>query len=488
MTLVTEARSPWKKNVLIFLVALTSGVTVALGPMITPGLPILAQEFQKSPDVISTYLVGLFILWTGIFTFFTSAAASVWGKRVIYLTSGAALLALNAWGFFVKSFVEFVAMRLLQGFASAPYETLVTSTVQDIFFVHERGKKLAIWGFMITTGVLLGQVISGYIIENLGVKYTFGICALIYIPLLIATFFFVPETVYDRRVRSKDIDLDGDNKSSVRIDVSSDFQKPPVSALAVFRGRVSNQSFWKQVVKPFPLFIYPAVIFGGFIYGSFFTWLVVLGVVSVPMFSAPPYNLTPSQVGLTNLPLLFTGLVGAPISGWMADKVVRSMAKRNRGIYEPEFRLTLMIIGALLSTAGFIGLGSSVDMGAPIAWPLGFAAFHSLAIPFSTQAAYTYVVDCHPDDANQAFVTIGLAKGVLTFVATTFVSGWFEAQGAKKFFWTIGAINFGVCTLTIPMYIFGKRFRALVSFIDDRHRINTDQSKVARKIGSSISG
>jgi hypothetical protein len=46
-------------------------------------------------------------------------------------------------------------MRLMQGFASAPFETLVTSTVQDIFFVHERGQKLAVWGFMITTGVLL---------------------------------------------------------------------------------------------------------------------------------------------------------------------------------------------------------------------------------------------------------------------------------------------------------------------------------------------
>lgn len=70
--------------------------------MISPGLPILANEFQKSLDVISTYLVGFFILWTGIFTFFTSAAASVWGKRVVFVLSAVALLALNAWGFFIK--------------------------------------------------------------------------------------------------------------------------------------------------------------------------------------------------------------------------------------------------------------------------------------------------------------------------------------------------------------------------------------------------
>lgn len=144
--------------------------------MISPGLTILAEQFDKSLDVISTYLVGLFIFWTGIFTFFSSAAASVWGKRVVLVLSTIALLLLNAWGFFTtvsiknitnyynvigeltdcQTFEPFVVMRLLQGFASAPAETLVTSTVQDIFYVHERGQKVAVWGLMISSGVLFG--------------------------------------------------------------------------------------------------------------------------------------------------------------------------------------------------------------------------------------------------------------------------------------------------------------------------------------------
>ncbi|KEF56048.1 uncharacterized protein A1O9_07629 [Exophiala aquamarina CBS 119918] len=455
---------PWlRKNVLLVVIASASGVTVSLGPMISPGLPLLAMQYQKSLDMISTYLVGLFILWTGVFTFFTSAAASVWGKRMVFVLSAAALLALNAWGFFVKSFEEFVAMRLLQGFASAPFETLVTSTIQDLFFVHQRGQKMAIWGLMSTCGVLLGQVISGVIIERLGVKYTFGISAMIFVPLLIATFFFVPETVYQRGTHFKMVDIVSDEKITTTMTFRSNVpDHSQHSAYAVFRGRVSNESFLRQLIKPFPLFIYPAVVFGSFIYGSFFTWLVALSVLSVPMFAAPPYNLTPSQVGLTNLPLLVVGLVGSPVSGWMADKVIRCMAKRNNGIYEPEFRLTLMIPGALLSTIGFFGLGSSIAQGAKIGWPLAFISLHSLAIPFASQAAFTYVVDCHPEDANQAFVTIGLVKAILTFLVTTSVNGWFASQGAKMVFWSIGGLNLGICLLTIPVYVFGKKFRALV--------------------------
>lgn len=55
-----------------------------------------------------------------------------------------------------QNFVSLVVMRIVQGLASAPLETLVTSTVSDIFFVHERGQKIAIWGVMIASGVLLG--------------------------------------------------------------------------------------------------------------------------------------------------------------------------------------------------------------------------------------------------------------------------------------------------------------------------------------------
>jgi MFS family permease len=49
-------------------------------------------------------------------------------------------------------------MRVVQGIASAPLETLVTSTVSDMYFVHQRGTRIAVWGCMLASGVLLGYV------------------------------------------------------------------------------------------------------------------------------------------------------------------------------------------------------------------------------------------------------------------------------------------------------------------------------------------
>lgn len=49
-------------------------------------------------------------------------------------------------------------MRAIQGMASAPLETLVTSTVSDLFYVHQRGTRISLWGCMLASGVLLGFV------------------------------------------------------------------------------------------------------------------------------------------------------------------------------------------------------------------------------------------------------------------------------------------------------------------------------------------
>jgi MFS family permease len=199
------------------------------------------------------------------------------------------------------------------------------------------------------------------------------------------------------------------------------------------------------------------------VYGSYFTWLLTISVLSVTAFSSPPYNLGPAQIGLTNLPLLVVGLIGSPISGWLADWVAKSMARRNGGVFEPEFRLTLMLIATPLATAGFLGFGMSVQAGSPIVWPIFFMSLHSLSIPFASQASLTYVIDCHQKDANQAFVTINFTKAVFTFLATTYANGLYAKMGPKGVFDAITVINLLICSLTIPAYVFGKRFRGKIA-------------------------
>jgi MFS family permease len=462
--------SRMRKESIMLILAFSSGVTTALGPMVTPGIPLLAKKYNVSLDMAASLIIGFLAFWIGFTTFFTAAGANIYGKRPFFVISTVVLLGTNIWGYFTTSFPSLAIMRVVQGMASAPLETLVTSTVSDMYFVHQRGARISIWGMMLTSGVLLGQTIAGAIIENVSFEATFGISALIFIPIFMGVYFFVVETTYTgprpSLTPTKEEIIDekssADNKSFISIG-EEETKEPYSHQIHLFRGRLSTESFWTNVWKPVPLITYPAVLFSTVVYGSYFTWLLTISVLSVSIFSAPPYMLGPAQIGLTNLPLLAVGLLASPLSGWAADAIAKFMARRNNGVFEPEFRLVLMIPATLFATIGFLGFGISVQRGMPIVWPITFMSLHSLSVPFASTASLTYVIDCHPRDANQAFVTINFTKAVLTFAATTYANGWMAQMGPQGVFSVITAVNLGICGLTVPAYVFGKRFRSYVS-------------------------
>lgn len=161
------------------------------------------------------------------------------------------------------------------------------------------------------------QVISGFVIKNLGVNATFGICALWFALLLPVTYFCVFETTYVRkkvqmpfkecpdtpedmsskrgsvRIVSKEEEArDGERKGSadetkiripgmdgatgsikVKYIEEIDTEEPIRSResyrnrLRLFRGRIVDKRYWMGVWKPIPLIAYPAILFSTIVHG-----------------------------------------------------------------------------------------------------------------------------------------------------------------------------------------------------------------------------
>ena len=68
--------------------------------MITTGFEEISEAFNVDKDRISFNIVGVMQLSTGGGTFFSAAAAAVWGKRPAFLISVFSLCGTSAWGFF----------------------------------------------------------------------------------------------------------------------------------------------------------------------------------------------------------------------------------------------------------------------------------------------------------------------------------------------------------------------------------------------------
>jgi hypothetical protein len=327
-------------------------------------------------------------------------------------------------------------------------------------------------------------VISGFIIQSLGVQATFGVCAIWYAILIPCMYFIVLETTYPRKkivwdttvkegleIGKEDSMIAEEKGGKVVIEtiqISDDpkesLTKEPYSKrLRLFRGRLAKDSFWKGVIKPIPLILFPSILYSTIVHGAFFVWIMVEGLVSLQVLRAAPYKLTPSQLGLTKLPHTLSSFIFHPLSGFAADWVVKFMARRNDGIFEPEFRLVLMLIAVPISTVAFVGFGVAIEQKAKLVWIILWGTLQSVASPFATQAALTYVIDCHPQEINQAFVTINFTKSVVILLATSKVAGWYERVGPRTVFNTCAILNVAISSLTIPAYIYGKRFRSMVA-------------------------
>ncbi|OTA58932.1 MFS general substrate transporter [Hypoxylon sp. EC38] len=482
-----------KKDLMLFFICIDTAVVGAWGPMITPGFVEMTSQFGISYNKLNGDL-GYGILMIGLSCFVTNSMAVVWGRRPIFLLGNLLLFISSIGGFYAHSFNSLLGFRLIGCIGMSPFEVLVTTTIADIYFVHQRGVRLAAWGLCLSIGVGGGTIISGYIIQNLGWNWTYGICAIIFGIWIIVLFLFCPETAY-RRDDSLNTDLGTGQENMNQITGREDLKKAeggsagtediveveiePIERattnntgsekkhsywhdLKIFHGRVSDDPFWKVLARPFMMLIFPQVLFSFFAYGLTTSWLVVVGSVLAQLFTAPPYNFTVSGVGLVSIASLIGALIGAFVSGPIADWIIKMMSRRNGGIYEPEFRLVLIVITFVLGGMSFFGFGWSLQEQDPWIAPVIFYGLQYFSVGFMTIAVYGYLTDCHRDKAPEAFAAINL-RNIYSFGMNYFISDWISSQGPKEVFCIIGGIHVFICLCAIPMYIYGKRCRSWTS-------------------------
>jgi len=232
-----------------------------------------------------------------------------------------------------------------------------------------------------------------------------------------------------------------------------------VRSLRVFTGRYSYAPIWKIYTRPVILFFYPAVLWGFLIYGTTLTWIVVFSVINGVIFVAPPYNFTVSQVGLISLSPFILTIIGEIISGPLNDWICLRLTKKNKGIYEPEFRLVLITVVIVLGCVGFFGFGATVHYQTHWSGPVLTFGLANMALAFASTCVFGYVIDSYPKLNEEAFVAIN-TRNLLTFGLTYFVNDWIVQDGVLTVFNVLGGLFLFVCLLTIPLWIFGKRIRS----------------------------
>lgn len=191
-------------------------------------------------------------------------------------------------------------------------------------------------------------------------------------------------------------------------------EQPPVTykaTLKLWNGRLAADRWHKVVVRPLILFAYPAVLWSSMVYALSVGWLIVLSESVAHIYqNKDTYNFTALGTGLVYLSPFIGGILGTAVAGKVSDIIVRFMARRNGGVYEPEFRLVMAIPIALFTTIGLMGFGWSAEEKDLWIVPTIFFGVVSFGCTMGSTTAITFCVDSYRQYAGEALVTLNFCK------------------------------------------------------------------------------
>jgi hypothetical protein len=185
--------------------------------------------------------------------------------------------------------------------------------------------------------------------------------------------------------------------------------------LLPFSGTYSPDSIIWMLLRPFIILANPAVIWSTLFLSITTAWFVVISFVIAQIFSAPPFLLDSAHIGYMSAGPCIGGILGSVICGLISDPLAISLAKRNKGVYEPEFRLILLLPFLVTACIGFFCFGNFVEKGyspvvMTVVWGVALAAQQFMSV-----AVGTYIIDAYRDISVEVFIIGMVVKNFLFF-------------------------------------------------------------------------
>lgn len=464
--------SQWRKHVTFawafFFVFMASGQGGALSTALLSmedGMGIPLAELNAG--------TGYLFLCYGIGCLFTQPLAMAFGRRpVILVSSIVGGIGCQIWLAHCKSVANYHVNRVVTGLVLSPVESLVEIVVTDLYFAHERGHFLSVFIFALHASGFICPMVAGFVNDSLGWEWIPYLFAIIFAFGIVGSFFFLEETMYHREdtesiggfQKTVGTRTSSESSSSESADETVYPKKTFMQRLALFNPKQCRKNiFLPSVYRPLViLFKFPTVAFGGVIIASSLSWFSVMTATVADVYGNT-YGM--SNIGLSLMYLgpfvgsIFVFWVGGQCSDWICLK----LARRNKGLREPEYRLFVGLTGIILNPLGMWLYGMCAARNVHWVASLFGLSIVGYCINLGAVVPYNYVLDAHKSIGGDAVVSVVLVRNLFGFAFAYCISPWIEAQGLFNTFLVVGILSAVFWAFCVPMIIWGKRLRIRIA-------------------------
>ena len=418
------------------------GCSALLGPSVYIG--VWSAEFGVDPNTAAG-LVNYPNLVYGFGNMILIPLYRKIGRRPVMLLSVTMYAAGVIGAAEATTFNGLMGARIVHAFGGGVCEALPVQLVNDIFFLHERGKKIGWYTVALCLGAT-GPMFAGFMFAaGLSWHLFFYVEFAFAGALLILTFFFVEESMYFRKSLPAPSSTSGSTTkiettaaasketppSEEETSLSIPPRKPFLSQLSLF-GPVDPSPTINFLIMPLRAFSYllvPSTFWVITTYGIYiglcgfsFSFVFPLKIV------APPYNWPQTNSGLNSLATLIGFALALPLLP-ASDILAAKLTKRNGGIREAEMRLGMLLPAVLVAPAGQILFGMAAEKN--LHWVCYF-----LAMGMTQWAGYffftltlAYAVDSYNANLSEMLIIMNLGKQAISFGFSLELLNWVLEHG-----------------------------------------------------------
>ncbi|KMQ45668.1 MFS multidrug transporter [Trichophyton rubrum] len=409
------------------------------------------HEYGLSRTLAVFLFVSVYLLGQGVGGIIFPPYSETFGRKKLYIVSTGLYSLFCVVVGLVPSVAGVVVGRFFSGFLSAIPTIVVAGSIEDIFNSKDRIWLIFMWAMVANMGLILGPIMSIYVIDHLDWRWVFHVSAIFTAVITILLFGIResrPSLLLSREVAKLQKSTGMTTLKALNPDHTPDIKT--FARIALFR--------------PLKLFFTEPIVFMVATISAVAFALIYLFTEALP----PIYENLGFSSANSSLPFLTIGI--GLISGVLTrifDHRMITKYQREGKVLQPEHKLVGFSIGAPVLAVGLWWFAWTIPPRVPgVHWVVSAISLVLIGYALNEFDAVLagYLADSYLSYSASGFAALSLVRSTLSAVFPLFAGRMYEVLGANLATSILAALATVFCIIPPLFTRYGPRIRARSKF------------------------
>lgn len=407
-----------RKVAVTFIISATGFTRIAVSTIVAPALPAMTKTLSLTP-VEAAMSLSIYLLATAFGPLLIGPLSEAYGRSVMLHASNVVFLVWNIVCGFAESKAVLITARCLGGMGAGAVYSLASGVLGDVWPAEQRGRSIGLYVLIPLAGSAAGPIAGGYITEATSWRWIFWSTSVLQGLLVIMSVLVFRETyapVILRRIAKEKRESTGNLQYCSREE-------------RLYAEKSTSRRLLQHLSRPLRLLIFHPIVQAQACYSAFNYGILYIVLSTFAFVWTNKYYYSVSVGGLHYLALFLGELAGAIIGSPLTDAAFLRLTQRASGVPKPEFRVPLMVPGALITPVGLFLYGWFVERHMHYAAVDTGAAALAFGMQVGDAAMLAYVIDSYPEHASSATAASQVVRSLAAFSFPLFAPTMYEHLG-----------------------------------------------------------